>query len=203
MTETLELTWQGVAKLMADNIVTPILALGLRKPQIYGIPRGGAICAGLMFQRGWDISDSPYYADVLIDDIIDSGSTRDSYTRLHPNRPFFALIDKPKANLTGTWVKFPWEHDKQTDMTDHIRRIIQAIGDDPAREGLRETPDRLVRSWEEIFSGYETNPKDIMKWFDSTANEMVIMRGIDIWSTCEHHMLPFWGNGRHCLYPTG
>ncbi len=76
-----------------------------------------------------------------------------------------------------------------------ITRIIRAIGDDPSREGLVETPQRVVRSWEKLFGGYKTDPKEILsRTFDAGGyNEMVMLKHIEFYSTCEHHMLPFFG----------
>lgn len=75
---------------------------------------------------------------------------------------------------------------------DALRYIISYIGDDPDREDLLETPGRVVAAYAQIFSGYREQESPL-KWFKSAAQEMVIERDIDFWSTCEHHMLPFWG----------
>lgn len=75
-----------------------------------------------------------------------------------------------------------------------IRELLTFIGEDWKREGLLETPDRVVKSWRELFSGYQQNPSDLMKSFeDGATDEMVILRGIPFTSCCEHHMLPFLG----------
>ncbi|GAI81827.1 unnamed protein product, partial [marine sediment metagenome] len=86
------------------------------------------------------------------------------------------------------------KHTNTKDIEDKIREIIRFIGDDPDREGLRETPKRMVKSWEELFSGYKGNPKDILRTFtEGTCNEMVILKDVDFYSTCEHHGLSFSG----------
>jgi len=82
-----------------------------------------------------------------------------------------------------------------------VRSIIQAIGDDPNRAGMLETPNRVVRSWLELFSGY-TNEVDL-KWFKDDTDEMVIVRDIEFFSTCEHHMLPFFGTADVGYIPNG
>ncbi len=80
------------------------------------------------------------------------------------------------------------------DIEDKIKDIIKFIGDNPDREGLKETPKRMVKSWGELFSGYKENPKDILKTFkEGTCNEMVILKDIDFFSMCEHHFSPFFG----------
>ena len=77
-----------------------------------------------------------------------------------------------------------------------VRTLIQYTGDDPTREGLLGTPDRVVRSYEEFFSGYFENPTDILKrTFEEVEgyDEMVLLKGIDFNSHCEHHMVPIVG----------
>lgn len=76
-----------------------------------------------------------------------------------------------------------------------VRGILKAIGEDPDREGLIDTPKRVVKSWGEIFEGYKQDPKEILstKFKDGTCDEMVILKNISFTSTCEHHMLPFVG----------
>lgn len=86
-----------------------------------------------------------------------------------------------------------------------VRQILNAIGDDPSREGLRDTPARVVRSWVELFAGYKQRPGDILKtrFKDGACDEMVILKDIDFRSTCEHHMLPFVGKAHVGYIPNG
>lgn len=80
-------------------------------------------------------------------------------------------------------------------MQKHIKEIIKKIGENPNREGLIETPKRVERAYKEIFAGYEQNPKDLMKTFtEGTCQEMVILKNCEFYSTCEHHMFPFFGH---------
>ena len=75
-----------------------------------------------------------------------------------------------------------------------VKNMIKFIGDDYSREGLVDTPDRVVRSWSEIFAGYDQNPQDFVKIFEAdNYDEMVICKDIEFYSTCEHHMIPFYG----------
>jgi GTP cyclohydrolase IA len=75
-----------------------------------------------------------------------------------------------------------------------VVNMIVHIGDNPHRDGLKETPDRVVRSWRELFSGYRQNPQDYLKvQFPVDASQMVHINAIPFYSTCEHHMLPFFG----------
>lgn len=84
----------------------------------------------------------------------------------------------------------------QDDVEDAIRTILTWIGEDPAREGLAETPARVARAYKSYFAGYEQNPEDYLrKTFEETAgyDEMVLLRNIPFQSHCEHHMAPIIG----------
>ncbi|MDX2238288.1 MAG: GTP cyclohydrolase I FolE [Hyphomonadaceae bacterium] len=77
-----------------------------------------------------------------------------------------------------------------------VRTLIEWAGDDPTREGLRDTPARVARSYRELFSGYETDPHDYLsRTFDEVGgyDELVVLRDIRVVSFCEHHMLPVTG----------
>jgi GTP cyclohydrolase I len=75
-----------------------------------------------------------------------------------------------------------------------IREIIIAIGEDPDRDGLRDTPARVARAYKEMFSGLYERPEEVLATtFDLNHNELVIVKNIDIFSVCEHHLLPFVG----------
>lgn len=80
--------------------------------------------------------------------------------------------------------------------TQAVKTLLAYIGDDPTREGLVETPDRVLRSYSELFGGYEKDPSSVFKTFadgGENANEMIVQRDIPFFSMCEHHMLPFFG----------
>jgi GTP cyclohydrolase I len=75
-----------------------------------------------------------------------------------------------------------------------VREILLAIGEDPDREGLRQTPARGARAYVEQFAGLRQEAGDVLTTiFDAGHDEMVIVRGIEVYSTCEHHMVPFYG----------
>lgn len=75
-----------------------------------------------------------------------------------------------------------------------VRTLIRYIGDDPRREGLEETPERVVASFEELYAGYFQDPDAVLqKTFATSSSEMVLLSNIELYSTCEHHMLPFVG----------
>lgn len=76
------------------------------------------------------------------------------------------------------------------------RGVIEFVGEDPSREGLVETPRRMRKAWEEVFAGYRTDPKSLVKTFvKGSCREMVILKNAEFYSMCEHHMFPFFG---HC-----
>lgn len=86
---------------------------------------------------------------------------------------------------------------------DKITDILYYIGDDPNREGLQETPERMVRSWGKLFGGYKQSVEDVITTFESDSNEMVVLRDIEFYSTCEHHFLPFFGKIHIGYIPDG
>src|SRR3954471_11788593 len=77
-----------------------------------------------------------------------------------------------------------------------IKMMFLAIGEDPDREGLLDTPRRVVKSWGEIFGGYKINPASVLgTTFETNGyDQMVICKDIEMYSTCEHHMIPFYGS---------
>lgn len=77
-----------------------------------------------------------------------------------------------------------------------VRDLLSYIGEDPAREGLLETPSRFLKAWREYTRGYLVKPEDVLKSFEDGAervDEMVIVRDIPVYSLCEHHLAPFFG----------
>lgn len=85
--------------------------------------------------------------------------------------------------------------ENSVDQINYIKNIIQIIGDDPDREGLIDTPKRVLKSYKELFSGYSKDPKkELGTTFEAPKNSpMVICKDIELYSTCEHHMIPFYG----------
>ncbi|MFC7878098.1 GTP cyclohydrolase I FolE [Isoptericola sp. NPDC057391] len=75
-----------------------------------------------------------------------------------------------------------------------VRELLLAVGEDPDREGLKETPARVARAYREIFAGLRQEPEDVLTTtFDLGHEEMVLVRDIEVYSTCEHHLVPFHG----------
>lgn len=75
-----------------------------------------------------------------------------------------------------------------------VRELLLAVGEDPDREGLRDTPARVARAYREVFAGLYTDPAEVLsRTFDEDHRELVLVRDIPIYSTCEHHLVPFHG----------
>ncbi len=86
----------------------------------------------------------------------------------------------------------------------HVREILRLIGEDVDREGLLDTPARVVRMYEEIFSGYDADVKEVLGvTFDEKHEELVIIKDIVYYSQCEHHMAPFYGKVHVGYLPSG
>ena len=85
----------------------------------------------------------------------------------------------------------------------HIRDLLRAIGEDPDREGLKETPARVAKSWKELYQGYRQTPEEVLetKFGADGYDQMVTLKCIEFYSTCEHHMLPFNGHAHVSYIP--
>jgi GTP cyclohydrolase I len=93
----------------------------------------------------------------------------------------------------------------QAQAEDAVRTLIRWAGDDPDREGLKETPARVAKSYAELFAGYESNPRDYLeRTFEEVGgyDELVVLRDIPVVSFCEHHMLPVLGHAHVGYLPT-
>jgi GTP cyclohydrolase IA len=85
------------------------------------------------------------------------------------------------------------------------KNVLSDIGEDPNREGLLRTPERVAKALQFLTQGYDTNPEDILKsaLFNEEYSEMVIVKDIEVYSMCEHHMLPFFGKAHIAYIPNG
>jgi GTP cyclohydrolase IA len=84
-----------------------------------------------------------------------------------------------------------------------VGEILEAIGEDPSREGLRQTPARVARAYEEMFRGLRENPEEVLTTtFELDHDEMILIKDIEVASTCEHHLVPFYGYA-HVAYIPG
>jgi GTP cyclohydrolase IA len=88
---------------------------------------------------------------------------------------------------------------------EHVRAILKQLGEDPEREGLKKTPQRVTRALREMTRGYAQDPEAIINGaiFTEDYSEMIIMKDIDFYSMCEHHVLPFFGKAHLAYLPKG
>ena len=193
--------------------------------RFYGVPRGGvpaafavaSVCNGV-------VVNTPQEATYIIDDIWDSGRTAERHALY--GKTFRVLFDKRLPQWAGQWLVMPWEA-KETQptsglsflgtsgmsflgtddsATDIVTRLLQYIGEDPNREGLRETPKRFLQGWTEWASGYGDDPASILKCFEDGArgvDEMVIVHNIPVISKCEHHLADIVGIAHVGYIPNG
>jgi GTP cyclohydrolase I len=193
---------------------------------LYGVPRGGIFAAQAVYAKLLEMNTlveaSKQYEGrrrkpiniymtteingidtVIIDDVIDSGETMKRHKMNYPTLQFQALVDKRDG--ANEWISFPWERmvGEGEGIEDNITRIIQFIGDDPTREGLAATPARVARAYGEIFSGYKQDLDGLFTTFEEdTCDEMVVLKDIEFYSVCEHHMQPFYGKAHVAYIPS-
>ena len=91
------------------------------------------------------------------------------------------------------------------DIASSIKKLLSKIGENPEREGLLKTPERVSKSMEFLTNGYEKNPSEILKsaMFSESYSQMVLVKDIELYSLCEHHMLPFFGKAHIAYIPNG
>ncbi len=97
------------------------------------------------------------------------------------------------------------EEKRKESIQQAVYTVLQNIGEDPERQGLQRTPERVARMYDELTAGYHTDPVKLINdaLFDVDYNEMVIVKDIDFYSLCEHHMLPFYGRAHVAYIPNG
>lgn len=99
------------------------------------------------------------------------------------------------------------EYDKEVteNLIDNYKKIIAALGEDPEREGLLKTPERIAKAMQYLTQGYQQDASQILKsaMFKEEVSEMVIVKDIELYSMCEHHMLPFYGKAHVAYIPNG
>lgn len=200
-----------LAPKLAREIVSSMVFVQGEPNYCYAVPRGGVAAAYAVMATGivpyMEIVDEPERAHFMIDDIIDTGSTMETYCDEFPGMPFYALIDKREEN-ENRWITFPWERGGNVDegIENNVNRILQYIGEDPTRGGLLETPARVSKAWRDWTAGYGVEPEKLLKVFEDGADkcdEMVMVKDIPFYSHCEHHMAPFFGTATVAYIPNG
>lgn len=173
---------------------------------VCGVPKGGLVLATALAsscgceQVGVEEAKQLKRECLVCDDILDSGKTRAKF----PDNDFAVIhcrpdkLDQAKywVHSTSEWVVYPWESEaEQNGPTEAIVRLLEYIGEDPTREGLLETPSRVIKAYDELFAGYNQDPKEIFKTFDgSQIGGLIYLKNIEFYSFCEHHMIPFYGS---------
>ena len=115
---------------------------------------------------------------------------------------FFSQETKTIEEIDAPNIYMP---EPQGPVHEAVRDILLTIGEDPEREGLQKTPDRVARMYDEITTGYHTDPVKLINGalFEVDYDEMVLVKDIEFYSMCEHHMLPFFGKAHVAYIPNG
>jgi GTP cyclohydrolase I len=166
------------------------------RKKLFGIPRGGVHIAQLLVHlRDCYMVDDPHLADYLVDDVYDSGRTSEAWLKEYPAARFWVAYDKRQSQYAGQWLVFPWEkYQAERPAEDSAARLLESLGIDLGTDGTRETPERMVKALREMTEGYSQDPESILtKRFAADYDEMVVVRDIQFYSLCEHHVLPFYG----------
>jgi len=191
--------------------------------RVYAVPRGGVFALHAIqnvvsrrfsfMDNPIRVVDAPEQADVIVDDIVDSGLTRtrlwaqiDSRPGEQDEVPFVALVDKQNCEEDKAlgWVVFPWEESEEGSIESAFVRLLQFCHEDPKRQGLVETPKRMAKAYRFWTSGYGQNPADVLKVFEDGAEEcdqMVVVKDIPFYSLCEHHLATFFGTATIAYIP--
>ncbi len=179
---------------------------------IFGVPKGGVpLALRLSAISGVPVVDHCVDSSILVvDDICDSGATRARYGA----RDFACIHWAGRSTsaptwyarqTNGEWIHYFWEgtpEDSTASIEDAVVRLLQYMGEDPSREGLKDTPRRVIKSYDHLFSGYKKDPADLFTTFSADGyDEMVVLRDIELYSMCEHHMLPFIGKAHVAYIP--
>jgi GTP cyclohydrolase I len=180
---------------------------------MYPIPHSGTPAVCLIrpelkrFGVVAEMTEDPRHAHIYVDDYVDTTETALRVFSKYGTKPLYALLDGRKEKLDFSNIRFPWTHGQRPSSPsaaahEAVREILTYIGEDPDREGLRETPHRVVRSFAEIYGGYKKESGSVFKTFeDGKCDEMVLLKNIEFFSTCEHHMQPFFGKAHIAYIP--
>jgi GTP cyclohydrolase IA len=163
----------------------------LSNKKVYGVPRGGAVIVGLCFALDSTITivNDPSKASYIIDDLIDTGATREQFK--HHQAQFITLYDKTVSKaIRDSWLIFPYEEVLDRERESHVERLLETYGYNLTGSGLKETPKRFIKAWNELLIAEEPR----LTIFDANGyNQMIVDKDIPFYSLCEHHILPFFG----------
>jgi GTP cyclohydrolase I len=208
MSHVIKISWEDV-KVAAAHCADRNKGLGLKS--VWGIPSGGSVVAPFVAHHmALPVVAFPDRWSLAVDDLVDSGGTiarsRKAGLQCHVD----ALFRKPAAPLdlaVGAiekegWLHFPWEQEARPE--DAVVRLLQYLGEDVTRDGLKGTPARVLKAMAEMTEGMYQNPAEILeRQFDLPYDEMVMLKHIPFTSMCEHHMLPFTGTATVAYIPDG
>lgn len=215
-----EITWNQVHKTI-NEFARKIMQERIPVDAIVAVSRGGIIPGALLKEEldlfkpvGTPLKVIDPFIDgslkglagkniILIDDIYDTGTTvrffEEEAVRHKVTMMQLFIVDKRKADfdVKNSWCYFPWETelDEVGGRRQAVVALLRSIKEDPLREGLRDTPSRVDRMWNELTAGYQQKPEEILKatFASEEYDEMIILSDIEFFSTCEHHLLPFYG----------
>ena len=190
------MTWSEI-----DRLVDGLAARLPAGSRCWGVPRGGSVVAAMLRSKhGVAITADSSEATIAVDDLIDSGRTarmvKDKY-----NLDLEPLLIKENSD----WIVFPWEGTELAeDAENTVTRMLQQIGEDPSRPELEDTPRQVVQCWDDLFSGYRYSNSDVEQLFEGPSKGdtgpclknvqgMLVLSDIPFISTCENHLLPFFG----------
>ena len=137
-----------------------------------------------VMQDRFPIEEDPNKADFYLTLFFDEVAQK-TYSK---KGPVFHLIHDPNPEIA----QLPWDMISKKP-TENIRTLINALGENPYREGLEKTPMRVLKSLIEMTSGYDQDPSEVLVVFPEVCDEMVLLKNIEFHSLCEHHLLPFSG----------
>lgn len=117
----------------------------------------------------------------------------------------FTIFASPKKTFMGYIKEERYDEQTTKQISAHVKEILRLIGEDPEREGLLKTPERVAKSLQFLTQGYAQNGEMIVKsaLFDEEYQQMVLVKDIELYSMCEHHMLPFLGHAHVAYIPDG
>jgi GTP cyclohydrolase I len=112
----------------------------------------------------------------------------------------------PKINISGGYERIEnFDETITRELSENYKNILTLVGEDVSREGLDKTPERVAKAMQFLLQGYKTDPVEILKsaMFREDYRQMVIVKDIEIYSMCEHHLLPFFGKAHVAYIPNG